>query len=226
MFKSFFHSKFKFTNEMVSSFGFNNAFNSAQIGNLLINYPNYMANQEASTQNKQKAMSEKQKRNFQLVIERSKEIVLQSDWKYEKNSNNNTSYIEKKFTFPQERLALEFISLVKDKCDELDHHPSWTFTCDHIHNVYTLTINLTSHFSKNNVSDKDYELAAYLTYEYERIRIFYFNETFRKYIVVGASVLFVFLLYTSVRSSYYKRNYRSYPFKNFFNPKLGSDICC
>ena len=44
------------------------------------------------------------------------------------------------------KAAIIFMNLIKDKCDELDHHPEWTLS-DNI-----LKIRLTSHFNKNNVS--------------------------------------------------------------------------
>jgi hypothetical protein len=53
------------------------------------------------------------------------------------------------------------MNIAKAKCDELDHHPDWSL------NGNTLDIKLSTHDHGNNVTLKDWELAAYFTQIYE-----------------------------------------------------------
>lgn len=53
------------------------------------------------------------------------------------------------------------MNIVKTKCDELDHHPDWSL------NNNTLTVKLTTHDNGNNVTHKDWELAAFMSQVYE-----------------------------------------------------------
>jgi hypothetical protein len=55
---------------------------------------------------------------------------------------------------------VNFINLVKDKCDQIDHHPEWS-----VHDNQ-LDVKLTSHYLGNKVGDKDWELAAYMSQYY------------------------------------------------------------
>jgi pterin-4a-carbinolamine dehydratase len=225
MFKTFFHSKFRFSNELVYNFSsFTGSFNSANIGNLLMNHPSYLQNKDITYQNNLKILNEKANRNFASVIERTKEIVLETKWKLTKNEHTNTSSIDNRFVFRAENHALEFISLVKEKCDELDHHPSWTYTCDNIKQEYVLAISLTSHFANNNVTDKDYELAAYLTYEYEKGQTFYFNNKLRKMVVLSFNVLFTLFIYSYVKGRYEKAGQKYNSFQLTLNKQLANEF--
>lgn len=56
---------------------------------------------------------------------------------------------------------MQFVDKMRPKCNELDHHPEWQI----INNV--IKVKLTSHFNNNNVSAKDYELAAYFALSYD-----------------------------------------------------------
>lgn len=225
MFKTFFHSKFKFANEIVCNFSsFSGSFNSANIGNLLMNHPSYLQNKDVNYQKNVKTLNEKANKNFASVVERTKEIVLETKWILTKNEHNNTSSIDNRFVFNTEKNALEFISLVKEKCDELDHHPSWTYTCDNIKNEYVLAISLTSHFAKNNVTDKDYELAAYLTYEYEKGQTFYFNNKMRKMVVLSFNVLFTLFLISYAKGRYEKAGQKYNSFQLTLNKKLAEEF--
>mmetsp|Transcript_27031 Transcript_27031/g.28065 ORF Transcript_27031/g.28065 Transcript_27031/m.28065 type:complete len:229 (-) Transcript_27031:68-754(-) len=227
MFKTFLNSKFKFANEIICSLGNNTGtgFNSSTIGNILINHPQYFKSQQDKYKKTTEILNEKRNRNFDNVSDREKEITLESDWTLNKNEEENTSSIERKFVFRQESHALEFISVVKDKCDEIDHHPSWTFTSDHAIREYTIRVNLTSHFNENNVSEKDYELAAYLTYEYERLNTFVFKSYFSKCAQLGTGLLFAFFIYSYAKKRYEKsyRRYNSFELK--LNTTVGSEVC-
>lgn len=225
MFKTFFNSKFKFANEIVGNFSnFSGTFNSANIGNLLINHPSYLKSKDVNYQNNLKSINDKANKNFASVVERTKEIISDTNWKLIKNEKNNTSSIENRFIFNEENHALEFISLIKEKCDELDHHPSWTYTCNHIKREYVLTINLTSHFANNNVTDKDYELAAYLTYEYEKGQKFYFNNKMRKMIILSSNVLFTMFIYSYAKLRYEKAGHMYNCFELTLNKKLATEF--
>lgn len=212
MFKSFFQTKFKFSNEVISNFfsSHSNTFNSSTLGNLAFNYAAYMKGVAANQENKFKILAEKSQKNIALISQRQREIVNESDWIYTRNQESNTSSIERKFAFDEESQALEFISVVKEKCDEIDHHPSWTYTADNIKKEYVININLTSHFAQNNVTDKDYELAAFLTYEYERLRTFFFNNHMRSLITISLNTLLVIFVYKYVLRKYNKHEEKKF----------------
>jgi hypothetical protein len=55
---------------------------------------------------------------------------------------------------------IKYVNLVKDKCDQLDHHPDWSI------NDNILDVKLTTHYIGNKVSDKDWELAAFMSQYY------------------------------------------------------------
>lgn len=209
MFKTFLNSKFKFSNELFSNLGnnFGGNFNSASIGNLLINYPNYAKIQNENSQAKIKQDNEKSKRNYLSVTNTEKQVVKNSNWRLSENKENNTSELLTEFTFNDESIALDFISLVKDKCDEIDHHPSWTYKANHKTRTFTLKINLTSHFAKNNVTEKDYELAAYLTSEYHKLNQFYFDQKFRMLMSTTATIVFFFIFYSYTMKKYKNAKY-------------------
>ena len=202
MFKTFLFSNFKFSNVSGKLGGFSGGFNSSTIGNYFINYADYCKQKCINYENKIDDMNKKSKANFLLVTNRQKEISEQSDWILIKNEAKKTSSIQTTFIFKEENLALEFISLVKEKCDEIDHHPSWTYEANSLTYKYTVTVNLTSHFAQNNVTEKDYELAAYLSYEYERMKVFMFKGELRKMIHLSAFVGFTLFLYSYGLSKY------------------------
>jgi len=210
MFKTFLNSKFKFSNEFFQTLGnnFSGNFNSASIGNLMINFPNYAKLQGDATKSKIQQQNDKSKRNLELISQREKEIAHDKHWELQKNDSNNTSEIITEFVFEDESTALEFISLVKEKCDELDHHPSWTYKANQLTKTYVLKINLTSHFAANNVTDKDYELAAFLTYEYEKAKTFYFNSKLRGVICTTATIAFAFFIYNYSLRRYKKATFQ------------------
>jgi hypothetical protein len=77
------------------------------------------------------------------------------------------------------------MNAVRNKCDEIDHHPEWQLK-DNV-----LRVRLTSHFKGNNLSPKDYELAAIMNRIYEENISVNINKTFHKYFVVALSFGFV-----------------------------------
>lgn len=201
MFKTFFASKFQFTHDFITPFTQFSNQGSISIGNYMINYPAYKGILEKSNENKTKAQKQKDDNNANKnIFQRQREILEQSDWKLINNKEDNTSSIEKVFNFSEESYALEFISLVKDKCDELDHHPSWIYKANQIDKLYVITINLTSHFNNNQVSDKDYELGSYLQYEYEQLTILFNKSYIRKIVGFSLSALTIFYIVSKVCS--------------------------
>lgn len=206
MFKSFYTNKFKFTHDFVSSFsGFSAQGGSLSIGNYLINYPAYQSIVNNKLEDKYKKLNNISKNNKNLINEYQKELIDSSKWEYlksadesnkkfnEDDKDNSTSSLNRKYYFSHEHDALEFINIMKEKCDEIDHHPSWTFICNHASKSYCININLSSHFNNNNVSEKDYELAIYLEYEFERYKLLFGKRQVRFYI--GLSLTFLLFLY-------------------------------
>jgi hypothetical protein len=74
------------------------------------------------------------------------------------------------------------------------------------------------------VTDKDYELAAYLTYEYEKGQTFYFNNRMRKMVVLSFNVLSALLIYTYVKGRYEKAGQKYNSFDLTLNKKLASEF--
>ncbi len=68
----------------------------------------------------------------------------------------NTSQLEKTFTFDSFESAMQFMQKASLTISELDHHPTWTNTYNRIHIV------LSTHDAGNTVTQKDWELAREL----------------------------------------------------------------
>jgi 4a-hydroxytetrahydrobiopterin dehydratase len=73
-----------------------------------------------------------------------------SDW------INNSSQLEKTFTFANFESAMLFMQQAAVKIAELDHHPTWSNTYNRIH------VLLSTHDAGNKVTDKDWTLAHVL----------------------------------------------------------------
>ncbi len=73
-----------------------------------------------------------------------------SDW------INNSSQLEKTFTFDTFESAMLFMQQAAVKIAELDHHPTWSNTYNRIH------VLLSTHDAGNKVTDKDWTLAHVL----------------------------------------------------------------
>ena len=82
---------------------------------------------------------------------------------------------------------------MKDKCDELDHHPQWSLTSNHSKNTYTLKIVLTSHFAKNNITGKDYELGAFLSEEFNRLSKTSLIRKYSRFFQIASAALLIWL---------------------------------
>jgi len=73
-----------------------------------------------------------------------------SDW------INNSSQLEKTFTFANFESAMLFMQKAAVKIAELDHHPTWSNIYNRIH------VLLSTHDAGNKVTDKDWTLAHVL----------------------------------------------------------------
>ena len=51
------------------------------------------------------------------------------------NNVNNTSYLHRTFTFNNND-AINFINIIKEKCDEINHHPEWNLSNNNLELVY------------------------------------------------------------------------------------------
>lgn len=201
MFKAFFAGKFKLVNGFVSPFTGMSSAGSLSIGNYIINYPQYVQMKEEGYKQKFIAQTENAIKHSKAIAENQRDYIS-STWTFLKDESQNTSSIERTFEFKEEYLALEFISLVKEKCDALDHHPFWTFSADHQNKKYSLKINLTSHFAQNNVTENDYDVASYLTYEYERLTQIYRGRCFRGMLSLSLTTILSLIIIKTIVNKY------------------------
>ncbi len=141
------------------------AFCSSQsIGNAIINYPAFRENTLTKIKAKYEKENLRQINEDKKTLDNEKAYIIQEKWSFHSTNEGKNSSIERIFNFSSNYRAQEFINYVKDKCDEIDHHPCWTIS-NH-NNETLLKINLTSHFAGNNITNMDIHLAAYMTYHY------------------------------------------------------------
>jgi 4a-hydroxytetrahydrobiopterin dehydratase len=75
------------------------------------------------------------------------------NWQVMTNDAANSSALERTFTFLDFSAAFGFMTRVALLAESHGHHPNWS-------NVWnTVTITLTTHDAKNQVTEKDYALA-------------------------------------------------------------------
>lgn len=206
MFKSFFSSSFSFKNGLIIPFLKPISFNSSYIGNIIINYPSARQTQLESILSKYEKVNLKHVQNLNDVTENEKKIIISQNWRLVNSNENRNSSLKRDFSFISKEKALEFMSIVKDKCDEIDHHPLWVIQ-KNSQNGYDLNVDLTSHFANNNVTKMDVYLAAYLTYNYDYICLIR-TKCERKMFAYLLSFLFVCYIY-----GFSSKKYRKF-FKN------------
>lgn len=206
MFKSFFSSSFSFKNGLIIPFLKPISFNSTYIGNLIINYPSARKNQLESIISKYETVNLKHVQNLNDVTENEKEIITSNKWRLVSSNESKNSSLKQEFSFGSKEKALEFISIVKNRCDEIDHHPLWIIQ-KNSQNGYDLNVDLTSHFANNNVTKMDIYLAAYFSYNYDYIGIIK-TRCERKMFAYVLSIIFVYFIY-----SFSSKKYRKF-FKN------------
>jgi 4a-hydroxytetrahydrobiopterin dehydratase len=177
------------------------------------NYPAYCAKRDAKLQTNFERQNMGYIFDQEQIKNNQKSIALQN-WKLREESGK--SFLIRELNFSSSEEALQFMNLVKDKCDQLDHHPEWTVKDQHLH------VRLTSHFLKNNVSDKDWELAAVISQKYED-RFYYkiaFDKRYQSYI--RNFVAFMFASFTFYIMFNYFLLYRNYNItsRDFFFPRI------
>tara|TARA_X000000368_G_C22970696_1_gene685313 strand:- start:578 stop:880 length:303 start_codon:yes stop_codon:yes gene_type:complete len=71
-------------------------------------------------------------------------------------------FLKKHFKFKSFDNAIQFINIVSEKCNEIDHHPKWT-------NIYnTIEVELNTH-DINGISILDFELSEFMNMAYSKI---------------------------------------------------------
>lgn len=70
----------------------------------------------------------------------------------------------RKFEFPDFKSAFEFMTLVAQKAETLQHHPTWTNTYN------SVEIWLTTHDANNTVTSKDWQLAKEIDGVYDGVK--------------------------------------------------------
>lgn len=199
MFKILFQAKFKFSSEIISPLTEASNQGSSTIGNLMLNYPITKQQQEEKYAKWAKFFSKYiRSANYASYKEIDNHDELQ--WYIKKNNSNNSSVITKTFEFPEEYLALDFISLIKERCDETDYHPSWTFTSDAYKSKFSICIELAGQFTKS-ITDKDYDIAAFLTSEYKNILDNYMRRIYFKLLSLTFSTLVSYLIFSRLYNS-------------------------
>lgn len=203
--KVFFSSKARLTGEIVSPLSGFSSNGGFPLTSLVFNYPQFEKYLESANARRSELIQKKYQRDHQSQIASMKDYVNQNAWSLIKSEHNSS--IDKDFTFDSVDSANEFINNMKEKCDELDHHPCWTFRVNHNTNKHLLNINLTSHFANNNVTDKDYELASYLTREYESMNKRSFYRKYKSIIDASLSIATAYLFFC-VGMQFYKNSGR------------------
>lgn len=92
----------------------------------------------------------------QMIENRLNAIISKgsvSDWELAENND----FLRKTFTFATPFHAHHFVNEVSKFCSTSDHHPEWKKI-----SATEIEVYLTSHFSGNKVSLKDYELAEFM----------------------------------------------------------------
>jgi pterin-4a-carbinolamine dehydratase len=165
----------------------------------LFKYPIFEQQRDSHLQKKYDHDNANYNRDIQSIQEFTKEIARR-DWK------EHDSYLSRELSFDNREHALIFMNIVKEKCDEIDHHPEWMLANDNV-----LKIRLTSHFRDNNLSPKDWELAAYITTKYNEKGDYNFkyNKTIQRlasYSFSGVVCLLSFAVFYYTYTNFKRRN--------------------
>lgn len=165
----------------------------------LFKYPIFEQQRDSHLEKKYNVDNANYMRDIQAIQEFTKEVARR-DWK------ENDSYLTRELSFDNRDHALIFMNIVKEKCEEIDHHPEWSLGTDNI-----LKIRLTSHFIGNNISPKDWELAAYISTKYNEkgdYNIKYNRTTQRSvsYSFSGVVALLSFALFYYTYINFKRRN--------------------
>ena len=171
------------------------------MSNYFINYPLYCSERE------NRIASNFEKQNLQYYydlqeIKNTQKKIASKDRKFIESSDR--SYLTRQLQFNSREECVQFINVIKNNLNELDHHPEWNIE-DKI-----LNINLTSHFLKNKVSDLDWQVAALISQKYDDrfFNKYALNQKSQTLISYSAGLLFVlFSLYCVSKFYYLQKNY-------------------
>jgi pterin-4a-carbinolamine dehydratase len=173
--------------------------------NFVFNYPEYLKEKDRENEENYNKDNIRALKDIKEIQNEQKRIA-EKEWSLNEDASLKQSFLTRDFKFSSSKESLVFVNLIKNYCDEIDHHPEWTLNEKNLH------IKLTSHFVNNNVSPKDYELAAFISQRYEERSYNNFkynscNQTMlRNAAAVGISIATVFVL---VQFYNFYRNYRS-----------------
>jgi len=184
-----------------------------RLPNFFFKYPVFEKQRDSILPDKYNQDNENYLRDIQTIQEYTKQIAIQ-EWKvHEDQSNNKTvSSLNRELSFDNREHALIFMNIIKEKCEEIDHHPEWSLGIDNI-----LKIRLTSHFLNNNISPKDYELAAFISNKYQEKSDYNlkYNKTTQRlvsYSFSGVVALLSFALFYYTYTNLKRRNTTSFDF--------------
>ncbi len=167
----------------------------------ILNYPSYCAKRDATLTSKFEKDNLKYIFDMQEINNNYKRISLQT-WQAQEEAGKSS--LQRELHFASRSEALNFLNVIKNKCDEIDHHPEWSVQDENLH------IKLTSHFLKNNISEKDYELAAFISQKYEDKAYFNFIFNRRNQTWLSNSAALAFALFTFYALSYMITLYQNY----------------
>jgi pterin-4a-carbinolamine dehydratase len=177
------------------------------------NYPIFEKERDSHLAEKFKQDNQNYTRDMKAIEEYKKKIVIQ-DWKINEEKINYilSAHLYRELSFDNREHALIFMNIIKDKCEEIDHHPEWSLGTDNV-----LRVRLTSHYLNNNLSPKDYELAAFISQKYEEKGDYNFkyNKTVQRlvsYSFSGVVALLSFAVFYYTYVNFNRRNTTSYDF--------------
>jgi pterin-4a-carbinolamine dehydratase len=180
-------------------------FATTSITRRLFDYNGYRQSLDNSLPERYVITNQKYLNDLAAIQNNQKEIAMR-DWALNENKEQKTSALQREFNFDSRDDALNFMNVVKGKFDELDHHPEWVLNQNN-----GVSLRLTSHFNNNNVTPKDYELAAYLSQQYEQRGAYWikFNRTRHDiFITLTAIVLGVAVVSYLWKMMILRKNYR------------------
>ena len=182
--------------------------------NYIFNYPVYCEARDTIAIEKMSKSNEKSIHDLKEIQKYHKSLA-EKHWKLDETHQPHSSFLVRDFKFNSSEETFIFMNLLKEKCNELDHHPEWAVQGDN------LTIKLTSHFNKNNVSPKDYELAAFISIHYNHGTGFLFTKrNNQKFISNAMAAIFIFgTFYTMFYMYNLYKNYRITS-RDFFFTKI------
>lgn len=193
--------------------------NPRPLCNYLFNYPQYEKDMDSKLPSYWEKDNKEYQKDFESIRSQQMSYALKTNWVESVNKEDNTSCLMRQFKFINNQSLSQFVNSMKEKCDELDHHPEWAISPNNV-----LQVKLTSHFKKNNISTKDYQLAAEMSLVYESVEnnLLMTYPQYRKIVsfAFGAAVA---ILLTSVAAYWYHTsNHYSITSRDFLFTKINN----